>query len=43
MKKELEIQEIVIAQKIYEIQGKKVMLSGDLADLYQVESKVLNQ
>ncbi len=43
MKKELEIQEVVIAQKIYDIRGKKVMLSGDLADLYQVETKVLNQ
>jgi len=43
MGKELEISEAVIAQKIYEIRGKKVMLSGDLADLYEVETKALNQ
>ena len=29
--------------KIYEIRGKKVMLSNDLAELYQVEAKALNQ
>jgi hypothetical protein len=33
----------VIHQKIYEIRGHKVMLDFDLAELYQVETKVLNQ
>jgi len=33
----------VIQSKIYEIRGKKVMLDRDLAELYQVETKVLNQ
>ena len=32
-----------IVRKIYLIRGKKVMLDRDLADLYQVETKVLNQ
>ena len=33
----------VIQTKIYEIRGQKVMLDFDLAELYQVETKVLNQ
>lgn len=33
----------VIASKILEIRGKKVMLDRDLAKLYGVETKVLNQ
>ena len=33
----------VIQQKIYEIRGEKVMLDFDLARLYGVETKVLNQ
>ncbi len=32
-----------IETKIYEIRGLKVMLDYDLAELYQVETKVLNQ
>ncbi len=32
-----------ITSKIYEIRGQKVMLDSDLANLYQVETKVLNQ
>lgn len=32
-----------IKSKIYEIRGQKVMLDKDLAELYQVETKVLNQ
>lgn len=32
-----------IETKIYEIRGLKVMLDFDLAELYQVETKVLNQ
>ena len=37
------VPEEIIASKIYEIRGKKVMLSSDLAELYGVETKVLNQ
>ena len=33
----------VIQNKIYEIRGHKVMLNSDLAELYGVETKVLNQ
>ena len=33
----------VIVRKIYLIRGEKVMLDRDLADLYQVETRVLNQ
>jgi len=33
----------VIQQKIFEIRGQKVMLDFDLATLYEVEMKVLNQ
>lgn len=33
----------LIQQKIYEIRGQKVMLDFDLAALYEVETKVLNQ
>lgn len=33
----------IIENKIYEIRGQKVMLDRDLASLYQVETKVLNQ
>ena len=32
-----------IQNKIYEIRGQRVMLDRDLASLYQVETKVLNQ
>lgn len=32
-----------IQSKIYEIRGQKVMLDRDLAELYQVETRVLNQ
>ncbi|HCS21239.1 MAG TPA: hypothetical protein DIW47_11880 [Bacteroidetes bacterium] len=35
--------EEVIISKIYHIREKKVMLSSDLAELYQVETKALNQ
>lgn len=34
---------IAIQNKIYEIRGQKVMLDFDLADLYEVETKVFNQ
>jgi len=33
----------IIQSKIYEIRGQKVMLDFDLADLYQVQTKILNQ
>lgn len=34
---------IVIQNKIYDIRGVRVMLDRDLAELYQVETRVLNQ
>ena len=34
---------ILVQNLIYEIRGQKVMLDADLAKLYQVETKVLNQ
>lgn len=37
----MEIQ--TIHQKIYEIRGQRVMLDFDLAELYEVETRVLNQ
>ncbi len=33
----------LIQSKIYEIRGQRVMLDKDLAELYQVETRVLNQ
>lgn len=33
----------IIRSKIYEIRGQRVMLDFDLAELYQVETRVLNQ
>jgi hypothetical protein len=37
------IAEEIIISKIFNIRGKQVMLASDLAELYQVETKVLNQ
>ena len=37
------ITEEIIISKICNVRGKQVMLSQDLAELYQVETKVLNQ
>lgn len=37
------IPENILVNKIYEIRGCKVMLDSDLAELYGVETKVLNQ
>ena len=34
---------MIVQNLIYEIRGQKVMLDSDLARLYQVETKVLNQ
>lgn len=41
--KHLLIEEETIINKIYLLRGKNIMLSHDLAELYQVETKVLNQ
>ena len=38
MSKEVTIPEEVIASKIYQIKGQKVMLDSDLAELYEVEN-----
>lgn len=40
---QIAIAEEIIISKIYYVRGKQVMLSHDLAELYQVETKVLNQ
>ena len=40
---QIAIAEEIIISKIYYIRGKQVMLSQDLAVLYEVETKVLNQ
>lgn len=34
---------VIVQQKIYEIRGQRVMLDFDLATLYQVETRILNQ
>ena len=34
---------ITIQNKIYEVNGIKIMLDFDLAELYEVETRVLNQ
>ena len=43
MRKQVTVPEEIILSKIYEIRGEKVMLDKDLAELYQVETKVLKQ
>ena len=40
---ELTVNEIKIENMIYEIRGKQVMLDSDLARLYQVETKRINE
>jgi ORF6N domain. len=42
-KSEIIIAEEIIISKIYNIRGKQVMLAQDLAELYQVNTKALNQ
>ncbi len=37
------MQLVTIQNKIYEVNGSKVMLDFDLAELYEVETRVLNQ
>jgi len=39
----LMLPEETIISKIYMLRGKKVMIDGDLAELYDVETRVLNQ
>ena len=34
---------VIIQSKIYEIRGQQVMFDFDLAALYQVETRILNQ
>ena len=41
--KSITVAEEAIISKIYFIRGKKVMLDRDLAELYGVETRVLNQ
>jgi len=43
MKTIIEITDETVISKIYLIRGKKVMLDRDLAEMYGVETKVLNQ
>jgi len=40
---QITIAEEIIISKIYNVRGKQVMLSYDLAELYQVETRMLNQ
>ena len=40
---QIAIDEEIIISKIYNVRGKQVMLSYDLAELYQVETRMLNQ
>jgi len=39
----MQVIEKTIKQKIFTIRGKQVMLDRDLAELYNTETKVLNQ
>jgi hypothetical protein len=39
----LMIPDELVTNKIYLIRGKKIMIDRDLAELYQVETRVLNQ
>jgi phage regulator Rha-like protein len=43
MTENLQNQPSIIQNKIYEIRGQKVMLDFDLAEMYEVETRVLNQ
>ncbi len=43
MSKSIAITEETIITKIYSIRGKKVMLDRDLAEMYGVETRILNQ
>ena len=41
--KEIIENNIIVEDMIYEVRGVQAMLSSDVAKLYQVETKVLNQ
>lgn len=43
MSKSIAITDETVINKIYHIRGKKVMLDRDLAEMYGVETRVLNQ
>jgi len=43
MSQEVTIPDEIITSKIYLIRGQKVMLDSDLAELYQVETRRLNE
>jgi len=43
MTKLMQISNEYLEQKIYQVRGQKVMLDSDLAELYGVETRVLNQ
>ena len=43
MRKDLSISQKYIESQIFTIRGLQVMVDRDLADMYQVETKVLNQ
>ena len=43
MNEVIEKEEVKIENMIYEIRGKQVMLDSDLAKLYQVETKRINE
>ncbi len=40
---QIQIPETLVTSKIYIVRDKKIMLDRDLAELYDVETKVLNQ
>ena len=40
---ESHIPETLVTSKIYIVRNKKIMLDRDLAELYEVETRVLNQ
>ena len=42
-KQKLTITESLVTSKIYTVRDKKVMLDRDLAELYEVETRALNQ
>ena len=43
MTENIQIQPADIKHKIYDIRGQRVMLDFDLAELYEVETRILNQ
>lgn len=43
LEKKLSIHDEIVMNKIYFVRGQKVMLDSDFAELYEVETRVLNQ